>query len=73
MAKDAFKDDQARIAKENEEQLARTDGLKPTPSQEENDRAKLGVSSLSELDNKDGDGSPAEAPAPAPASTPKKG
>lgn len=55
--KDAFKADQERIAKENAEQVARTDGFRPTPTQEENDRAKLGVESLKELDNKDSDGS----------------
>jgi hypothetical protein len=53
----AFKDDQARIARENEEQVAKADGLQPTPTQEENDRAKLGVSSLEQLDNKEDDGS----------------
>lgn len=55
--KDAFKADQQRIADENKEQLARAEGVQPTPTQEENDRAKLGVDSLSELDNKEVDGS----------------
>jgi hypothetical protein len=54
----AFKADQERIAKENEEQVAKTEGLQPTPTQAENDRAKLGVESLEELDNKEPDGSP---------------
>lgn len=54
----AFKDDQARIAAENEEQVAKSEGLQPTPTQAENDRAKLGVSSLKELDDKEPDGSP---------------
>ena len=68
MTEKAVKDDRVRVAKENEEQLARTENLKPTPTQEENDRAKLGVSDLSELDNKEPDGSKEEAPkAPAPA------
>lgn len=53
----AFKEDQERIAKENEEQVAKLDGLQPTPTQAENDRAKLGVASLEELDNKEPDGS----------------
>ncbi len=52
--------DQDRIAKENEEQISRTDSFRPTPTQAENDRAKLGVTSLSELDNKESDGSPEE-------------
>lgn len=54
----AFKADQERIAKENEAQVAKTDGLQPTPTQEENDRAKLGFDSLEELDDKEDDGSP---------------
>lgn len=36
---------------------------KPTPTQEENDRAKLGFDSLKELDDKEDDGSPSEAEA----------
>ena len=35
----------------------RVSGSKPTPTQEENDRAKLGFDSLEELDNKEPDGS----------------
>jgi hypothetical protein len=35
----------------------------PTPTQEENDRAKLGFDSLKELDNKEDDGSGSEAEA----------
>lgn len=65
-------------AKQREEQLAaerkaadedtkahydRVDGVQPTPTQEENDRAKLGFNSLSELDNKEDDGAPSEAEA----------
>jgi len=57
MAKnDPLADSQKRVAAETAEQLARTENARPTPSQEENDRAKLGVDSLSELDNKDDDG-----------------
>lgn len=63
----AFKDDQARIAKENEEQVARTNSFRPTPTQEENDRAKLGVESLKELDSKEDDGSSEEEEVKAPA------
>src|SRR5215207_1188682 len=36
---------------------ARMEGLQPTPTQEENDRAKVGALSLEELDNKEDDGS----------------
>ena len=57
MADNAFSADQKRIAKQNEEQVARSENLQPTPTQQENDRAKLGVDSLSELDNKEADGS----------------
>jgi hypothetical protein len=60
----AFKEDQDRIAKENAEQVAKLDGLQPTPTQAENDRAKLGVESLEELDNKEPDGSEEEKASP---------
>jgi len=70
MADNAFSADQKRIAKQNEEQIARTDGLQPTPTQEENDRAKLGVDSLSELDNKEADGSAEQPVAPVRISAP---
>jgi len=36
---------------------ARQDGLQPTPTQDENDRAKVGAMSLDDLDNKEDDGS----------------
>jgi hypothetical protein len=36
----------------------------PTPTQEENDRAKLGFDSLKELDAKEDDGSPEEGEEP---------
>lgn len=35
----------------------RIDSTQPTPTQEENDRAKLGFESLKELDDKEADGS----------------
>lgn len=38
----------------------RTAATQPTPTQEENDRAKLGFDSLKELDKKEPDGSPTE-------------
>ena len=41
----------------------RTAASQPTPTQEENDRAKLGFDSLKELDAKEADGSPTEAEA----------
>lgn len=65
-----FAADQARIARENEEQLARTENVQPTPTQAENDRAKLGVDSLDQLDNKEPDGSAEQGAAPAPTPTP---
>lgn len=36
----------------------RVNSSQPTPTQEENDRAKLGFQSLEELDDKESDGSP---------------
>lgn len=36
----------------------RVSSSKPTPTQEENDRAKLGFHSIEELDDKEDDGSP---------------
>lgn len=39
------------------EQLKRSESTQPTPTQEENDRAKLGISSLADLDDKEDDGS----------------
>lgn len=41
----------------------RVNSSQPTPTQEENDRAKLGFDSLKELDNKEDDGSGSEAEA----------
>lgn len=38
----------------------RVNSTQPTPTQEENDRAKLGFESLKELDDKEDDGSPAD-------------
>ncbi len=61
MAKnDPLAESQKQVAAETAEQLARAESSQPTPTQEENDRAKLGVSSLSELDNKEADGSSEE-------------
>ncbi len=65
MAKDpraeALADSQAEAKRIFKEQQARQD-TQPTPTQEENDRAKLGVESLSELDNKEADGSEEQNP-----------
>jgi hypothetical protein len=38
----------------------RVGASQPTPTQEENDRAKLGFDSLADLDDKEADGSPEE-------------
>lgn len=64
-AKDASKKRDARLREEREasdastqEQLDRVAGMKPTPTQEEIDRVKLGTHSLEELDDKEPDGSP---------------
>jgi hypothetical protein len=69
-AKKAHRADQDRIAAENEAQLARTEGINPTPTQEENDRAKLGNVSANAIDDKQPDGSEEQTDAVAPARTP---
>jgi hypothetical protein len=50
-------------ARQTEEKFARTEKARPTPTQEENDKARLGVASLEELDNKEPDGTEEEEPA----------
>ncbi len=57
MAKDPVKESAQRVADETSEQAERTDNVQPTPTQAENDAAKLGVESLSDLDGKTADGS----------------
>ena len=57
--KDGRKDSDADTDAFYERQAA----SKPTPTQDENDKAKLGHESLEELDNKEPDGSPEEEPA----------
>lgn len=41
----------------------RVKASQPTPTQEENDRAKLGFDSLKDLDDKEDDGAPSESEA----------
>lgn len=53
---DSRKETEART----KEQLERAESTQPTPTQEENDRAKLGISSLADLDDKEDDGSPVD-------------
>lgn len=57
-----IKDTRKRVEEETEEAEKRQ-RAKPTPTQDENDRAKLGLNSLEELDDKEPDGSPEETPA----------
>jgi hypothetical protein len=57
MAKDPIKAQLDRNAAENKAQLERSENVQPTPTQEENDRAALGVRDLKELDDKESDGS----------------
>jgi hypothetical protein len=60
MAKDAREDALAasqRQAKEDFKAAEERQSGQPTPTQEENDRAKLGFDSLKELDAKEDDGS----------------
>lgn len=58
------KDPAAEAKKQSDADTAayyeRINSSQPTPTQEENDRAKLGFKSLEELDNKEPDGSPAD-------------
>lgn len=61
----AMKDQRKRTDEDNAEATKRSN-YKPTPTQEENDRAKLGVESLDELDNKEGDGAEEEEASQAP-------
>jgi hypothetical protein len=60
-----LKASQDEVAARTADQLARSENLQPTPTQEENDRAKLGLHSLADLDDKEADGSPEEKAAPA--------
>lgn len=56
----AIKAVEARAAAKEEQvadYYARQEGLQPTPTQAENDRAKVGAMTLDELDNKEDDGS----------------
>lgn len=59
---EALADSRKRVEDETKEQRARIDSVQPTPTQEENDRARLGIESAKDLDNKEADGSE-EAPA----------
>lgn len=49
-----------QVEQETEKASQRQNEVRPTPSQEEIDRARLGTQSLEELDNKEADGSPEE-------------
>lgn len=59
---DKKEDQLAQARKQSEEDTKahyeRVSSSQPTPTQEENDRAKLGFDSLKELDDKEDDGSP---------------
>lgn len=54
----ALKDQRAAADAATQEHYDRVNSTQPTPTQEENDRAKLGLHSLEELDDKEADGSP---------------
>lgn len=57
-ARDAMlKEQRAASDADTKAQLERASSTQPTPTQEENDRAKLGLHSLEELDDKEPDGS----------------
>lgn len=77
-ARKAEEDNRKAAAKSHDEALAesrkaadadtkayyeRVNASQPTPTQAENDRAKLGIDSLEQLDNKEDDGSGSEADA----------
>lgn len=51
-----------QVDAETQEQVARTEAARPTPTQDEIDRARLGTQSLEELDNKEADGTPEQDP-----------
>ena len=55
-----LKEQRAASDADTKAQLERASSTQPTPTQEENDRAKLGLHSLEELDDKESDGSPEE-------------
>jgi hypothetical protein len=59
---DKKEDQLAQARKQSEEDTKahyeRVSSSQPTPTQEENDRAKLGFDSVKELDDKEDDGSP---------------
>lgn len=64
---EALSESQAATEADNAAAMARTENVQPTPTQAENDAARLGFSSVEELDDKEPDGSAeVEAPAPAP-------
>ncbi len=56
---DALKESQKRAEQDYKDATARQEG-QPTPTQAENDRAKLGFDSLADLDDKEDDGAPEE-------------
>ena len=59
--RDAHLDEQRKQSEaDTQAQLERTSSTQPTPTQAENDRAKLGFQSLAELDEKEPDGSAEE-------------
>lgn len=57
---DLAKERRKQTDEQNAEAMKRTERVRPTPTQEEIDRAKLGVESLDELDKKEKDGSEEE-------------
>lgn len=61
--KDALAESQKASEADTKAHYARVAASQPTPTQEENDRAKLGFSSLKDLDDKEDDGSGSEADA----------
>jgi hypothetical protein len=55
-----LKDERDASEAATKEQQERVSNLRPTPTQEENDRAKLGLNTLEDLDNKEDHGAPEE-------------
>lgn len=64
---ETLEDSRKRTDEANAAAIERSQNSRPTPTQAENDRAKLGNLSLDELDNKEPDGSEEEGAAPPPA------
>jgi hypothetical protein len=60
MMADKLTDEQKQSEADTKAYYERVAASQPTPTQSENDRAKLGFESLKDLDDKEADGSPVD-------------